>query len=101
MYAACQTSLGNSSHYDCRMWVVIFGAIMMLTPLLPTFRHFRCAACSAHHVSFPNLMCTWYLIVLGECSVSNGGGFVWCSQKQTAGHLVLVSSRLVEIPWLD
>ena len=25
----------------CRTWVLIFGAIMMLTPLLPTFRHFR------------------------------------------------------------
>ena len=44
--------------------MVIFGAIMMLTPLLPTFRHFRCAACSAHDVLCPNLMCTWRLVVL-------------------------------------
>ena len=52
IYAACQDSLDNSSDHDCRMWVVIFGAIMMLTPLLPTFRHFRRAPCSAHDVVY-------------------------------------------------
>ena len=30
-----------ASLHVCRTWVLIFGAIMMLTPLLPTFRHFR------------------------------------------------------------
>ncbi|CAK0736775.1 hypothetical protein CVIRNUC_000801 [Coccomyxa viridis] len=45
---------------DKRTWVLIFGAIMMLTPLLPTFRHFRIINFIGF---FTSTFTTWYIVI--------------------------------------